>query len=87
MFIDTHAHLNDQAYSSDVNEVIKRAYDNNVCYINIIAWDKESSYKAIELCEKYNSDKIHLYPVVGIHPENLKEMNEEDKDLKWLEEL
>lgn len=85
MIFETHCHLNDDAFKDDLKEVIINAKNNNVTSMCIIAWDKDTSIKAINICEQYKDLGINLYPVVGLHPENVKE--EQDLELKWLEEL
>ena len=85
MIFETHCHLNDDAFKDDLEEVCLRAKNNNVTSMCIIGWDKQSSIDAINICRKYKDLGIKLYPVVGLHPENVKE--EQDKDLNWLMDL
>ena len=85
MIFETHCHLNDDAFKDDLDEVLLRAKNNNVTSMCIIAWDKDSSINAINICKKYQDCGINLYPVVGLHPENVKD--EEDLELNWLEDL
>ena len=85
MIFETHCHLNDDAFKEDLEEVLARAKNNNVTSMCIIGWDKQSSISAINICEKYKDFGVNLYPVVGLHPENVKE--EKDLELNWLKEL
>ncbi|MCL5970437.1 MAG: TatD family hydrolase [Patescibacteria group bacterium] len=62
--IDTHCHLNFKAFESDVDEVVKSAFDAGVTKIINVGTKLESSQKAIKLAEKYEN----LYATVGIHP-------------------
>ena len=39
MIIDTHIHLDDKRYQDDLDEVLKRAYENDVRYFIIPAAD------------------------------------------------
>lgn len=64
MTIDTHCHLNFQAFKDDADEVIQRCLDNDVWVVNIGS-QLETSRKAIELAEKYPQG---VYAVVGLHP-------------------
>ena len=64
MIIDTHAHLNFNAYSKDLDEVIKRTLAENIWVINVGS-KFETSKKAIEIAEKY---KKGMYATVGLHP-------------------
>ncbi len=66
MFIDTHAHLNDEKLLSDVQEVIFRAKEFNVERIVNAGYDLASSQKGIELADKYKE----VYACIGVHPEN-----------------
>ncbi|MBO7078894.1 MAG: TatD family hydrolase [Bacilli bacterium] len=85
MIFETHCHLNDQQFENDIEEVLLRAKENHVSSLCIIGWDEKSSLDAISICKKYAYLGLNLYPVVGLHPENVVE--EEDKDLNWLKEL
>jgi len=64
MLIDTHAHLNFSAFKDDVDEVIKRALDNNVWMINVSS-KYETSKKAVEIAERYREG---VYATIGLHP-------------------
>ncbi len=86
MIADTHVHLNDEKYNEILLGVLDRATINNVTLMYIVGYDKSSSLKAVELCEKYSSYKgIILKAIVGLHPSDVKK--EEDLNLYWLEEL
>ncbi len=63
-WIDTHAHLNFNAYKDDVNEVIKRSLENNVWMINVGS-QYTTSKRAVEIAEKYPEG---VYAAVGLHP-------------------
>lgn len=67
MFIDTHAHLNFDAYKTDSEEVIKRTLKNNIWVINI-GTQYKTSKKAIEIAQKY---KRGVYAAIGLHPIHL----------------
>jgi TatD DNase family protein len=64
MLIDTHAHLNFAAYKKDLDEVIKRALDNNLWVINVGS-KYETSKRAVEIAERY---KEGVYAAIGLHP-------------------
>jgi TatD DNase family protein len=67
MLIDTHAHLNFNAYKEDLNEVIKRALDNNVWMINVGS-QYTTSKKTVEIARRYEKG---VYAAVGLHPIHL----------------
>lgn len=71
MMIDTHAHLDMEAYDGDRQEVIQRAMDSEVDYILNIGCDLESSLRSIELSEQYD----FIYATAGIHPHDVKDIN------------
>lgn len=69
MLIDTHAHLNFNAYKDDLDEVIKRSLDNKVWMINIGS-QYETSKKAVKITEQYEKG---VYAAVGLHPIHLSD--------------
>ena len=71
-YLDSHCHLNDEAFLEDYEEAIKRALDNGVRFLCVVGWDVESSKKAVEIAKKHNG----VYAMVGIHPENLEGISE-----------
>ena len=54
-FIDTHAHLDDEAYSEDLDHVISRAQEQGVTQIINISQDIKSSKRNIELSKIYKN--------------------------------
>lgn len=69
MLIDTHSHLNFNAYKDDADEVIKRSLNSNVWMINVGS-QYETSKKAVEIAERYLEG---VYAAVGLHPIHLAE--------------
>ena len=74
MLFDSHCHLNDEKLLPRVEEVIQSANEAGVTHFLVIGWDKESSFKAVELAEKYEN----VYAAIGFHPENIFDVSEED---------
>ena len=64
MLIDTHSHLNFNAYKNDLDEVIKRTLQNNVWMINV-GTKYETSKQTVELAKKYSEG---VYAAIGMHP-------------------
>jgi len=64
MLIDTHAHVNFNAYKTDAGEVIRRSLDNNTWMINVGS-QHATSKKAVEISGKYEKG---VYAAVGLHP-------------------
>ncbi|MBO8172663.1 MAG: TatD family hydrolase [Bacillaceae bacterium] len=81
MLFDTHAHLNDEKFDEDRDEVIRRARENGVTRIMNIGYNRETIPTCLELAEKYD----FIYAAVGWHPHDAKDMT--DEDLHWIEEL
>lgn len=75
MLVDSHAHLNFQAYKDDLSEVIGRCRQEKMRVINIgAAYD--SSLKAVNLALAESS----FYSAIGLHPIHVydEEFNEEN---------
>lgn len=64
VFYDTHAHLSDPGFVSDLPEVIARARAAGITRIFCVATDLTSSKRCLELAEEH----ADLYAVVGWHP-------------------
>lgn len=79
--IDSHAHLQDERFQEDIDEVIERAFSSGVSHIACIGYDLASSRQAITWAE---SDPRFL-AVVGIHPHEAN--NYTDHDLAALYEM
>ncbi len=75
MFIDTHAHLNSEKFSEDLEDVIKNAHNNNVSKIIVVGYDHVGNKRAIELAEQYDE----IYAVIGIHPVDVQGATDEHK--------
>ena len=81
MFVDTHTHLDFDAYNDDREKVIQRAIENQVLAIITIGTDLETSKQAILLADKYAS----IFASVGVHPSECA--NIKDNDYKFIKEL
>ena len=67
MLIDTHAHLNFNAYKNDAKEVIERALKNKTWMINVGSQFRTSE-RALEIAKQYPQG---VYAAVGLHPIHL----------------
>jgi TatD DNase family protein len=74
--IDTHAHIHDREFASDVDAVIERAVTSGVDLIVSLGTDVESSRRAIALAES-NS---HVIAAAGVHPHDAADVSEADMD-------
>lgn len=70
MLIDTHCHLNFQAFAEDFDQVIKSAYGASVEKIINVGADLLSSQKAVEIAQKYKG----CFAAVGIHPHHVDKL-------------
>lgn len=65
-FIDSHAHINDEAFDADRSEVIRRAFDSGVYKFIEIACEPDEWEPALKLCGKYPAQTA---VALGIHPQ------------------
>lgn len=68
--IDSHAHLDDNRFSTDRDEVILRMRENRIVGVVNPGSDMSSSKKAIALAERYPE----VYAAVGTHPHDATEV-------------
>ncbi len=64
MLIDSHAHVNFEAFNSDSKQVIDKCLAQDVWVINVGS-NLETSKKAIEIAEGYDGK---VFAAVGLHP-------------------
>ncbi|TAL25412.1 MAG: YchF/TatD family DNA exonuclease [Nitrospirae bacterium] len=83
--IDTHCHLEMQAFDSDRNEVIQRAKDAGIEAIITVGSDMKGNIGSLELSGKYD----FIYSSIGIHPHDAKDFTEEvyEQLKKWATEF
>ncbi|TAL68684.1 MAG: TatD family deoxyribonuclease [Bacteroidetes bacterium] len=77
--IDTHAHLNFDAFKEDIDEVIARAKSGGVECIIVPGVEPENLNSLLEFAKSRNE----IYCAMGIHPHNAKEAG--DEELKLVE--
>jgi TatD DNase family protein len=70
--IDTHAHLDDEQFDGDREEVIARSFENGVEKIINVGADLGGSRASIELAKKYEN----IFATVGLHPHCFGEAEE-----------
>jgi len=73
MLFDTHAHLNDEQFSKDLTEVVKRANEAGVTRIANVGYDFPSSLEAIKIAKKFEG----MYAVIGVHPHDASTLDED----------
>lgn len=67
MLIDTHAHVNFNAYKDDADKVIRQSLENDIWMINVGS-QYDTSKRAVEIAGKY---KEGVYATVALHPIHL----------------
>ncbi|MBR3721411.1 MAG: TatD family hydrolase [Selenomonadaceae bacterium] len=68
-FVDTHAHLTDEAYNEDLIETLERAKSVDVTKIITMGDTVENSAASLRLAEEYSG----IFAAVGVHPETAAE--------------
>jgi len=69
MLFDTHAHLEDEKFEADVDEVIERAKDKGVSLILNVGYNLSHARMSVALAEKFDN----IYAAVGLHPHDAKD--------------
>lgn len=81
MFIDSHAHYNDHAFSEDREALLKALPAEGIDAVINIGDSLAASRTVLEMAHRYP----YLYAAVGVHPENAREIT--DDSLVLLEEM
>ncbi|HSK74677.1 MAG TPA: TatD family hydrolase [Pyrinomonadaceae bacterium] len=79
IFVDSHCHIDGEAFDGDREEVIRRARENGVAaMLNIGTGSPESDSfeKTIELAETHEN----IFASIGIHPHDAKEYSDEAEE-------
>ena len=75
MLIDTHAHITDEKFSGEIEDVVKRAFDSGVEKIITSGYNVSSSSEAVKVANLFNT----VFASVGVYPENIYELNDESE--------
>lgn len=75
---DSHAHYNDEQFSSDQNEILKQIYENGITSVVCAGYDLPSSQKAVQLAKQYN----YVYATCGISPNDIPKFPNEEQDVE-----
>ena len=73
--IDSHAHILNEYYEN-IDELIDKLKNNNIINVINCADSVETSIEVVESSKKYDN---YLLPAVGIHPENVDEIDKISK--------
>lgn len=74
MLFDSHAHLNDERFDEDREEMIQHLRDSGIDFVVNPGADMESSRTGMELADKHD----FIYCSVGVHPHDVEGMTEDD---------
>ena len=74
--IDSHCHLADKQFDSDLDAVLLRAEEHGIDTMICIADNFEEAEKCLELAEKYDQ----LFCTIGVHPHEAKHWKDTDED-------
>ena len=72
-FFDNHAHLDDEKFDEDREELIKKIHNDEIDKFVSAGYSLESSKKSIELSKKYD----FMYSTCGISPNDIPQTEEE----------
>lgn len=76
-FIDTHTHFYLEHFDSDREEVMNDCLQSGVRKMFLPNIDSHSLKSMLEICKQYPS---HCYPMLGLHPSDVKENYQEELD-------
>jgi len=76
VLVDSHCHLQDKKFKSDVDAVISRASEAGITAMVTIGYDMESSRRGIEIADSYEN----VYATIGVHPHDAKDLRPKDID-------
>ena len=80
MIFESHAHYDDEAFDSDRSELLSQCQNQGIEYIVNVSASLGSVKSTLALAEEYP----FIYAAVGIHPDEVGELNEET--FAWLKE-
>lgn len=75
--IDSHAHLDDERFEPDREELIASLYENGIETVLNPGADLSTSKSAVALADKYP----FIYAAVGCHPHDSKDMNDDTMNI------
>ena len=78
--IDTHAHLDSEAFANDREEVIKRAFEKGIESIIVPAIEPSAFNNVLAIADSYQN----VFCSMGVHPHNASELT--DDTLSRIEE-
>ena len=80
MIFETHAHYDDDRFSTDLEETLTSAFQTGVGRIINVGASIASTQKTLQLARSHEE----IYAAVGVHPSEIADLNEES--FAWLKE-
>ena len=80
MIFESHAHYDDDAFDADRDEILHKCQEQGIAYIVNVSASLRSVKSTLALTKAYD----FIYGAVGIHPDEVGELNEEN--FAWLRE-
>lgn len=77
--IDTHAHVNFNAFKDDSGAVMQRALEKDIWVINVGS-QYSTSQRAVEYTEKYERG---VYAAIGLHPIHLSQTEVDEEEIRF----
>ena len=77
--IDSHSHLNFNAYKDDGPQIIRRALDNNIWLVNVGS-QYTTSKRAVNIASQYEKG---VYAAIGLHPIHLFKIEVDEEEDKF----
>jgi TatD DNase family protein len=74
VLVDSHCHLQDPKFKSDVDGVVARAMEAGVTAMVTIGYDMASSRRGIEIADSYEN----VFAAIGVHPHDAKTLRPKD---------
>ena len=71
--IDSHVHLDDEAFNEDREDIIKSLGENGIELVINNSSDLLSSERSVELANKYEN----IYAAIGVHPHEARTYDDE----------
>lgn len=75
-WIDSHTHINDEAFDDDLDDVLNRMIENDVKKAMIVCLNENDFNRAL----KIKRNDIEFDIALGIYPGDVKKMNDEEKE-------
>ena len=80
MLIDTHAHVNFNAFKDDAEQVIRDSLKNDTWVVNVGS-EFRTSRRAVDFAERFDQG---VYAVVGLHPIHLFSQQVDEEEISFI---